>query len=292
MKELCQILTSINEKFSLSLDILGLNDYGIGKEEYLRNFQELEFKNNQNYYYPIFKNLPVENPLASFISKQEKTQLHIAETEKYNHVTYFFNGGQNKKWNGETWHVIDSNKVQSHAEKPQMKAKEITDYILENGLGKYDYIIVNYANPDMLGHTGNIPASIESMEALDTQMGRLIKAVEEGNHKMLITADHGNIEMVGKYTYKKHILTDTEHNPNPVPCILVDPEFNTENLQISIKNIVEEYSLEANIQSILQVLSNENNRINLDNPETWLEKSNIPKAQWPLWYAGLILLGM
>lgn len=292
MKEFCQMLTSFNAKFNLNLDILGLNDYGIGKEEYLRNFQDLDYKNNQNSYYPVFKNLPVEKPLASFISKQEKTQLHIAETEKYNHVTYFFNGGQNKKWNGETWHVINSNKVQSHAEKPEMKAKEITDYIIENGLGKYDYIIVNYANPDMLGHTGNIPASIESMEALDTQMGRLVKAVEEGSHKMLITADHGNIEMVGKYTYKKHILTDTEHNPNPVPCILVDPEFNPENLEVSIKNIIEEYSLEANIQSIQQVLNNENNRINLENPEAWLEKNNIPKAQWPLWYAGLVLLGM
>ena len=114
--------------------------------------------------------------LAQFISENSKTQLHIAETEKYNHVTYFMNGGQNKKWEGEDWQVVDSNKVASHAEMPEMKAREVTDYILENGLGKYDYIIVNYANPDMVGHTGDIKAATTTMEFLDMQLGRLIEA--------------------------------------------------------------------------------------------------------------------
>jgi 2,3-bisphosphoglycerate-independent phosphoglycerate mutase len=228
--------------------------------------------------------------MSSVLSSEGKTQLHIAETEKYNHVTYFFNGGQNKKWEGETWHVINSNKVHSHAEKPEMKAKEITDYILENGLGKYDYIIVNYANPDMLGHTGNIPASIESMEALDVEIGRLVKAVEKGNHKMLITADHGNIEMVGLTSGGK--TTDTEHNANPVPCILVDGSFDAKKLIQNILELSNQFNLKPNQEIIQKVLEGEDNRINLENPQTWLEKNNIPKPQWPLWYAGLVLLGM
>jgi 2,3-bisphosphoglycerate-independent phosphoglycerate mutase len=300
MKEFSTVLCHLNQEFNLNLTILANNSYGIEQEIFLKsnldisskiipkNFNPETFKEGQ--YYPIFKNQAVSNPMSSVLSSEGKTQLHIAETEKYNHVTYFFNGGQNKKWEGETWHVINSNKVHSHAEKPEMKAKEITDYILENGLGKYDYIIVNYANPDMLGHTGNIPASIESMEALDVEIGRLVKAVEKGNHKMLITADHGNIEMVGLTSGGK--TTDTEHNANPVPCILVDGSFDAKKLIQNILELSNQFNLKPNQEIIQKVLEGEDNRINLENPQTWLEKNNIPKPQWPLWYAGLVLLGM
>ena len=150
----------------------------------------------------------------------QTTQLHLAETEKYAHVTFFFNGGVEAKSSGEDWMVIPSNKVNSHAEIPEMKAMEITDYILENN-AKYDYIMVNYANPDMVGHTGDIPASIRSMEFLDTQLGRLFEAVEKDGHSMVIIADHGNVEFVGEYIKGDKELTDTEHNANPVPCIVV-----------------------------------------------------------------------
>ena len=296
------MLCDINQELNLNLTILANNSYGIRNEIFLdenldksKNIIPKDF-NPETYkeggYFPIFKNQPVDHPLAEKISQTNKTQLHIAETEKYNHVTYFFNGGQDKKWEGESWHVVDSNKVNSHAEKPEMKAKEITDYILEEGLGKYDYIIVNYANPDMLGHTGDIPAAIKSMEFLDEQIGRLVSAVEAGGHKMLITADHGNIEMVGKYIYKHKNLTDTEHNANPVPCIIVDPEFEVTKLINNITDLSEEYKLHVNLEKIKQVLEGKDNRINLDNYSVWLEENDIPKPHWPLWYAGLIVFGM
>lgn len=135
-----------------------------------------------------------------------------------------------KKWTGEDWVVIPSNKVQSHAEKPEMKAKEVTDYILEHGLGKYDYIIVNYANPDMVGHTGDIGAGVTSMEFLDTQLGRLLEVINGEEYSMILIADHGNMEMVGGYTKDSYELTDTEHNANPVPCIVIDSNYKTLNL--------------------------------------------------------------
>lgn len=264
MKQLSQMLCDLNQTENLGLTILSMNDYGI----------DPKYK-----YFPIFKNKPVQNTLAEQISSSGKTQLHLAETEKYNHVTYFFNGGQNQKWAGEDWMVIPSNKVNSHAEKPEMKTREVTQYLLENGLGKYDYIVVNYAAPDMVGHTGDIAACILALEVLDMQLGLLIKAVEDGDHTLIITADHGNVEFVGDYLARRISpfevgqmlnLTDTEHNPNPVPFILV-----TKNPQ---PEILTKYDLEY-----LKDL-------NLENPQSWLLEAQIPKPKLPLSKAGELWL--
>jgi bisphosphoglycerate-independent phosphoglycerate mutase (AlkP superfamily)/very-short-patch-repair endonuclease len=232
MKQLAKLLCEVNQEFDLNIDILAMNDYGIDEK-----FQ----------YIPIFKTQKVQNTLAQTITRRGQTQLHIAETEKYAHVTYFLNGGSQEKNQGEHWELIPSNKVDSHAEKPEMKAKEITDYILDQGLGKYNYIIANYANPDMVAHTGLIPESVQSIEFLDHQLGRLIDEVKLNGHSLIITADHGNCEFVGEFARKsfsfdteanKQIelvqnLTDTEHNPNPVPCIVVDERFRVENKTIN-----------------------------------------------------------
>jgi 2,3-bisphosphoglycerate-independent phosphoglycerate mutase len=224
-----QIVTyflDINKQFKLNLNIIANNDYSIADIKPITKYNEIE--NKINSYFAIFNSKPVKNTLSEYISDHNFTQLHISETEKYNHVTYFLNGGQNKKSPLEDWVVIPSHKVQTHADIPEMKAKEITDYIIKNGLGKYDYIIVNYANPDMIGHTGDLNAAITSMEFLDAQLGRLLEIIEQNSdYEMLITADHGNIEKVGEYidpNSGKH-FTDTEHNDSPVPLIYVSKNW-------------------------------------------------------------------
>lgn len=269
MKQMTTVLCDINKEFNLNLDILAMNDYGLGIEGVD--------------YYPIFKTKTVPNTLAETISKQSKTQLHIAETEKYAHVTFFLNGGLEKKFVGEDWVVIPSNKVNSHAEKPEMKALEITNYILDKGLGKYDYVIVNYANPDMVGHTGDIQAGVKSMEFLDEQLGRLLRGIENGGHSMILTADHGNIEFVGGYKQGELHLTDTEHNASPVPCIIIDK---TQTIQ-EIKNKL----LSLDVSNIDEVLK-QNNQIDLENQggNIWLMDNQIPKLQLPLYSVGLMLL--
>jgi 2,3-bisphosphoglycerate-independent phosphoglycerate mutase len=189
--------------------LLAMNDYGS--------------VNDEKYTF-VFKTQPVLGTASQEIAKMGKSQLHIAETEKYNHVTYFFNGGQDVKQKGEDWVLIPSNKVSNHSEMPEMKAKEVTDVILDK-INLYDYIVVNYANPDMVGHCGDIEKGIETMEFLDSQIARLVDIVEnsQNKHSLLITADHGNIEFVGSYKdiISGNDLTDTEHNANPVPLIFV-----------------------------------------------------------------------
>ena len=308
MKEMSQMLCEINSHFNLNLTILANNSYGIKQEIYLdknldisnkilpKNTLETDYKEGN--YYPIFKNESVKGTLAEYISKLGKSQLHIAETEKFNHVTYFLNGGKDIKWPGEDWVVIDSNKVASHAELPEMKAKEVTDYILDNGLGKYDYIVVNYANPDMIGHTGDVPAAIKTLEFLDHQLGRLIKACQDGGHSLIITADHGNIEKVGAYTQDGILLTDTEHNPNCVPLILVDNKFKKGLGTLLDKNIIKQFMQDVhnlehcNIQfnkAELEQMLNQINQVDLKELQ-WLKQEQIPSPILPLWYAGLVFI--
>ncbi|MEM1312440.1 MAG: hypothetical protein AAGF07_03175 [Patescibacteria group bacterium] len=288
MKQLTKMLCDLNNYFDLNLFILSNNDYGI-EQEYASDFDFSEPEFNYGGYYPVFKNKPVQNTLSQAISNMHKTQLHIAETEKYNHVTFFLNGGQDKRAEGEDWVIIDSNKVNSHAEKPAMKAIEITDYIVDNCLGKYDYVIVNYANPDMVGHTGDINASIESMEVLDKQLGRLVTEIDRGNHKMLLTADHGNVEKVGEYVdHDKHLI-DTEHNPNPVPFVIIDPNFSRFQVIQNVHKSAKELGLDIDLEKVEKVL-NKDNGLNLTDQKKWLESEQIPMPQLELWYAGVFLL--
>lgn len=147
-------------------------------------------------------------------------QLYIAETEKYAHVTYFFNGGYSGKVAGEDQIMIDSPNVKSYDETPIMSSEKLTAKVLENlAKNKYDFTLLNFAAPDMIGHTGNMKASIECIEKTDALLGKLTKAYEEKNGTVIITADHGNIEKIINLETEEIF---TEHTTNPVPFIIVN----------------------------------------------------------------------
>ena len=142
----------------------------------------------------------------------------MQKTEKYAHVTFFFNGGEEKQYLGEDRILVPSPKVQTYDLKPEMSAIEVTDKVIEAiNSNKYDSIILNYANCDMVGHTGNLEAAIKAVETIDTCIGKVIKAVSNKKGVALITADHGNAEQMIDYkTGEPH----TAHTTNPVPLII------------------------------------------------------------------------
>ncbi len=143
----------------------------------------------------VFRPQSLKNILGDVVSAAGKKQLRIAETEKYPHVTYFFNGGIEKAAPGEDRKIIPSPKVATYDLKPEMSAIEVTDDVLER-LDKYDLIILNYANPDMVGHTGVVEAGVKAVETIDACVARLVPAVLALGGKLLITADHGNCEQM------------------------------------------------------------------------------------------------
>ena len=155
-------------------------------------------------------------------------QLRIAETEKYAHVTFFFNGGEEKQFEGEDRILVPSPKVQTYDLKPEMSAPEVTDKLVEAiGSGKYDLIVVNYANADMVGHSGILAAAVKAAEALDACLGRLMEAVKKAGGVLLVTADHGNAElMFDEKTHQKH----TQHTLNRVPALLFNAHSNIHSL--------------------------------------------------------------
>ncbi|MCI9015675.1 MAG: 2,3-bisphosphoglycerate-independent phosphoglycerate mutase [Clostridia bacterium] len=166
-----------------------------------------------------FKPTSLKNTFGEYISKQGYTQLRIAETEKYAHVTFFFNGGEEKQYEGEDRILVPSPKVETYDLKPEMSAYEVTDKVLEAiSSNKYDCIILNYANPDMVGHTGNLEAAIKALEAIDECVGKVVNEVIKKEGVILITADHGNAEQMIDYkTGEPH----TAHTTNPVPLVLI-----------------------------------------------------------------------
>jgi 2,3-bisphosphoglycerate-independent phosphoglycerate mutase len=143
----------------------------------------------------IFAPEELKHILGEIVSAAGKRQLRIAETEKYAHVTYFFNGGIEKPFSGEDRKLIPSPKVATYDLKPEMSAFEVTDELLSR-LGDYDLIILNFANPDMVGHTGVVEAGIKAVEAVDACCARIIPALLELDGKALVTADHGNCEQM------------------------------------------------------------------------------------------------
>ena len=169
-----------------------------------------------------FKKEELKNTFGEYISNKGLTQLRIAETEKYAHVTFFFNGGEEKQYKGEDRILVPSPKVETYDLKPEMSACEVTDKVVEAiNSEKYDCIILNYANPDMVGHTGNLEAAIKAIETIDKCVGRVVEAVQKQEGVLLITADHGNAEQMIDYkTGEPH----TAHTTNPVPLILVGME--------------------------------------------------------------------
>ena len=205
------------------------------------NFDGFETKKDLNLYYVCFtsydetmpnvhiafKKEPLKNTFGEYISNKGYTQLRIAETEKYAHVTFFFNGGEEKQYEGEDRILVPSPKVETYDMKPEMSAYKVTDKVLQAiKSDQYDAIILNYANTDMVGHTGSLTAAIKAVEAVDECVGKVVKLVEEKQGNMLITADHGNAEQMIDYkTGEPH----TAHTTNPVPLILVT---NNKNLKL------------------------------------------------------------
>ncbi len=161
----------------------------------------------------------LRNVFGETVARQGLRQLHLAETEKYAHVTFFFNGGRERPFEGEERILVPSPKVATYDLQPEMSAAEVTDHLVEAiGSGKYDVIVCNYANSDMVGHTGKYEAAILAVETLDHCLERVLKALHQAGGEMLITADHGNAElMVDHENHQPH----TAHTTNPVPLVYV-----------------------------------------------------------------------
>jgi 2,3-bisphosphoglycerate-independent phosphoglycerate mutase len=161
-----------------------------------------------------------EDTLGEVLSAAGKTQLRLAESEKYAHVTYFLNGGREVEFEGERREIIRSPDVPTYDQQPEMSAEEVTDTaigIVESD--DRDVLVLNYANPDMVGHTGDFDAAVAAVEAVDTQLGRLVDAVQRAGGHVLITADHGNADDMGTSE-----TPHTAHTTNPVPVIYLAPD--------------------------------------------------------------------
>lgn len=164
----------------------------------------------------------VTEPLAKVLSEAGLTQLHAAETEKYAHVTYFFNGGQEAPFAGEERLLVSSPKVATYDLEPTMSAENLTDQVIAKIESKaFDIVIMNYANADMVGHTGDLQATITAVETIDRCIGRLWQTIASQQGVLFITADHGNAEVV---SHPDHSM-DTEHNSSPVPFVAVGEDL-------------------------------------------------------------------
>ncbi len=167
-----------------------------------------------------FKKESITNTLGEYLSKLGLKQARIAETEKYAHVTFFFNGGVEEPNEGEDRILVPSPKVATYDLQPEMSAIQVTDKLIEAiESGKYDVIIINYANPDMVGHTGIMPAAIKAVETIDSCLGRVMQSLKKVDGQMFLCADHGNSDQLIDYETGKPF---TAHTTNPVPFILIN----------------------------------------------------------------------
>ncbi len=167
----------------------------------------------------IFPPQSFANILGEVVAAAGRKQLRMAETEKYPHVTYFLNGGHEEPYDGEDRIMVPSPKVATYDLQPEMSAPELTDKaVAAINSGKYDLIVLNFANPDMVGHTGSLPAAIKAVETVDAGLGRIAEAIDKSGGALLVTADHGNCEMMrDPDTGGPH----TAHTTNPVPLVLL-----------------------------------------------------------------------
>jgi 2,3-bisphosphoglycerate-independent phosphoglycerate mutase len=171
----------------------------------------------------LFPRQSLTNTLGEVISKAGYKQLRIAETEKYAHVTFFFNGGREEPFPGEDRILVPSPKVPTYDLQPQMSAQEVTQKLVEASTKNYDFILLNLANLDMVGHTGMIPAAIKAVETVDTALGILYDTFHARGYNILITADHGNAEQM----LDKDGNVQTAHSMNPVPFLFLPPRITT-----------------------------------------------------------------
>jgi len=169
-----------------------------------------------------FPPLALQDSLGEVIASSGKTQLRLAETEKYAHVTFFFNGGREEPFVGEERCMVPSPNVATYDLQPEMSAEDVTDHFVKAiESGKYDLIVCNYANGDMVGHTGNFDAAVKAVEAVDTSIGRVVEALTKMGGQCLITADHGNAEQMMDHETKQ---AHTAHTCEPVPLIYAGPQ--------------------------------------------------------------------
>jgi len=177
-----------------------------------------------NYEFPVaFPPEHLANVFGEYIAARGLKQLRIAETEKYAHVTFFFNGGEERVFKGEDRSLVPSPHVATYNLKPEMSAYEVTDKLIDAITSrKYDAIICNYANADMVGHTGDFPATIKTIQTIDKCLGRVIEATRATGGEIIITADHGNAEQMRVYTTEKiKSQAHTAHTSNLVPMIYI-----------------------------------------------------------------------
>ena len=205
-----QLTSLICEKNNSQLDLKPLNVKFYTLTNYDNSFENV---------IPIFYNENLKNTLGEILSKNNKSQLRIAETEKYPHVTFFLNGGREKPFDKEKRVICPSPKVATYDLKPEMSAFDVSQKAISEIINNSpDFICLNFANPDMVGHTGNIDASIKACETIDDLLGPLINAANKLNYVSIIIADHGNCEKMKN----EDGSPNTSHTTNPVPIILVD----------------------------------------------------------------------
>jgi 2,3-bisphosphoglycerate-independent phosphoglycerate mutase len=175
----------------------------------------------EDFPFPVaFDEQKVRNTLAEVLAAHGLRQLHVAETEKYAHVTYFFNGGEEREWEGETRILVPSPRdVPSYDLKPEMSAPEVAGLVCDEIAHDYAFCVVNFANPDMVGHTGSIPAVVAAVEAADRALGRVVECAQAAGGVCLVTADHGNAEVMLE---PDGVSPHTAHTTNRVPLVLTD----------------------------------------------------------------------
>eukprot|EP00924_Labyrinthula_sp_SR-Ha-C_P006952 maker-scaffold_8-snap-gene-5.10-mRNA-1 protein AED:0.02 eAED:0.02 QI:105/1/1/1/1/1/4/312/553 len=175
---------------------------------------------HDKYMTTLFAEKDIRLPLGEVVANKGLKQLRIAETEKYPHVTFFFNGGRETPFENEDRILVPSPKVATYDLQPEMSAPEVSEKLVKAiGTGEYNLVVINYANPDMVGHTGDINAAIKACEAVDEGLGKLLKVVEEQNGSIIVTADHGNCEQMWNYEIDE---PHTAHTLNKVPCMIRD----------------------------------------------------------------------
>jgi 2,3-bisphosphoglycerate-independent phosphoglycerate mutase len=188
---------------------------------------------DKSFVYPVlFKKDSPKNTLSEVISKAGLRQLHTAETEKYAHVTFFFNGGIDEPYENETRILIPSPNVKTYDEKPQMSAPEVGDIVLKAMDEAYDFVVVNFANGDMVGHTGDFEAAKIAVNTVDTELGKILTKAKEKGYGVVITSDHGNCEEMRDGD--GHVLTN--HTVGKVWCF-VEAEGITKVLGGGLNNI-------------------------------------------------------
>ena len=195
------------------------NEFETKKINFSSQVSTTEYSTSLNQFFAVlFPTIDIKNSLGEVLEKHNLTQLRIAETEKYAHVTFFFSGGREKEFKGENRILIKSPSVATYDLQPEMSSKEVGKNLVEAINSRaYDFIVVNYANADMVGHSGIFEAAVAAVEAIDFQLGLLRDAILKQDGIMMITADHGNIEDMVDHHHNPH----TAHTTNPVPFILI-----------------------------------------------------------------------